>query len=314
MSATLTTTEIMQKTLDAFKVQVPLSNLFATDFSSETSALNQTIKAHIDVVPTVSSWNSSTGYANGAQEADDLLVDMPILLDQHAFVTASLLHIDAISQNVDKLNRAIGNQAYALGKAIFDAAMAKCVAANLTYTVTKAAADTDSDTLRSIGATLNANGAMPNGRFGIVNSDVATALFGDSRLTSKEFAGQTQGGNGYLWFKNVAGFENIVEYPGLPSTGNRSGVFGDRRAVAIATRVPDRSSKVAAQYGIPSVGAFETVSDPETGLTLLGIKWQAPGTFDVRLTMAILYGVVVGAQGGSAGDIADKAGLRLITA
>ena len=46
---------------------------------------------------------------------------------------------------------------------------------------------------------------------------------------------------------------------------------------------------------------------------MLGIKWQEAGTFDIYMTMAVLFGSAVGAQGGSAGTIADKAGYRLIS-
>jgi hypothetical protein len=54
------------------------------------------------------------------------------------------------------------------------------------------------------------------------------------------------------------------------------------------------------------------MSDPETGFTLLAINWQSPGTFDLNLTLAAVWGSAVGKQGGSADAITDKAALRFV--
>jgi hypothetical protein len=203
---------------------------------------------------------------------------------------------------------------YALGKSVVDTVLAKVVAANITHSVTETIANTSRDTLAKATKQLNAQGALPQGRFGIVNSDFFNALDADSRIASDLFHGERRNGDAYGYIQNVSGFKSIWEYPSLPSTGNISAFFADKRAVVVASRVPDMSQTVASQFGVPQIAAFETVSDADSGLTLLGIKWQKPGTFDIYMTVAILFGSAVGAQGGSANTITDKAGVLIKTA
>jgi hypothetical protein len=49
-------------------------------------------------------------------------------------------------------------------------------------------------------------------------------------------------------------------------------------------------------------------------LSLLGIQWQKQGTFDVWLTVALLFGTSVGTRGGAADSGTDKSGVKLVTA
>src|SRR5205823_13574479 len=129
-----------------------------------------------------------------------------------------------------------------------------------------------------------------------------------------DYHGQMKAGSPYGRLTNIAGYENIVEYPDLPTTGNMSGFFLDKRAFAVVTRLPSDIQNVADIAGIPSIAGFEVVEDPASGLALLGIKWMKPGTFDVIVTATLLYGAVGGNQGGAANAITDKAGWILKTA
>ena len=82
----------------------------------------------------------------------------------------------------------------------------------------------------------------------------------------------------------------------------------------IASRLPEDPSQLARSLGVPSISATDVVTDEETGLSLMGITWQDPGTFDLYYTVVIMYGAAAGKQGGSAGALTDYAGHRLITA
>lgn len=314
--ATLTVNEIMMDTLDAFKTVVPMIRAFSTDFSSKTAVKGDTITAHISGLPSVADYNATTGFVNGAVEAETLLTDVPVVLDQLKHVPVKVDWLTQLASKKPLYLEAIRNQAYVLGKSVIDAAMAKFTAANITHKVTSAAANTQYETLEAIRTQLNSQSAASAGRFGFINSTVAGYLQQDPIISSGDYFGQRNGGQGFRNWQNIAGFENIWEYPDLPTAESLTGVFGERRLVTVATRLPDFSNNdaVAGALGIPRVMRYYPIQDPETGLALLGVAWQAAGTGDIYVSACVLYGTAVGTQGGAADAITDKAGVRLATA
>ena len=94
---------------------------------------------------------------------------------------------------------------------------------------------------------------------------------------------------------------------------NLSSFFGTPESIVVATRVPKNTEEIARAAGIPTVAAFETKTDPDTGLTLMGIKWMKSGPMDIYVTVAVMYGAVAGNQGGATGALTDYAGHRVIT-
>jgi hypothetical protein len=312
MATTLSVSELLADTLDAFKVQLAPLLAMSTDFSSVTGVLNQTIIAKIRQLPALATYDPVTGYKNGATASSSLLVDVPVILDQHKHVPVQMTHITQLASTINLYKDAVNDLAYVLGKGVLDYALSKVVAANFTHSKVEAAVDVNHDTLGAVRSLMNANGAGIR-RYGIVNSAFAESLDADVRIASADYYGQQTGGNPYIHLKNVSGFSEIWEYPALPATENLSGIFFDPRAFAIATRLPESSVEYAKQIGIPQVVATETVTDPDTGLSLLGIKWQDAPTLDSYCTVALIYGVSAGAQGGAAGAITDKAAVRVVT-
>jgi hypothetical protein len=310
--ATLNVNEILQDTLDAFKASVPMLGAFSTDFSTGTAVKDTQIIAHISSLPTASTYDNTTGFLNGVQEADALIADVPVTLNQLKHVPIRVKYITQIASKKDLYREQIRNYAYVLGKDMVDYCLGLVTPANITHGKAEPIANTTLDTLESVRSALTTQKASSMGRFGVVNTSFAGALQADTRIASGDYYGQLNGTTGYRTFKNIAGFENVYEYPDLPATGNLSGFFGERRAIVVASRLPEVNS-MANQLGIPSIANFYTVTDPETGLSLLGIAWQQPGTFDVIVTAALLYGASVGAQGGAADSITDKAGYRVYT-
>lgn len=311
---TLSVSELLTDTLDAFKVQVPALSHFSTAFTTGTAKKGDTITGHILKVPTTADYHADTGYENGVQESTALFEDVSVTLDQHKHVPVKLDYLDQISSKVDLYERAIGNVAFALGKGIVDNGLSKIVAANFSEATTESIANTDIETLRTVTAAMNAKGAGTE-RFGLMNSSFATALAADSRIASGDYHGQMQGANPYRSLRNIEGFTQIDEYPAFPANShNLSAFFFDRRALIVATAIPNDPQKYAASLGIPSIANFETVTDPDSGLTLLGITWMKAGTFDIYLTMTLLWGVNAGKVGGTAGTKTDYAGHRIVTA
>lgn len=311
---TLSTGEILTDTIDAFKKRFPLLSAVSTDFSSSTAKLNETVYAKVLKLPAASTYDATTGYENGATSSTSLFEDVAITISGHAHVPAKVAYLDAIKSKHDLYEAAIGNLAFSLGKKIVDDGLAKLVAANFSQSQTTTVANSDKDFLDAARIALNTKGAAPTGRFGIVSSAVSGTLLADSRITSRDFAGQTNDANAYMVLKGVSGFENVFEYPDMPANAiNLSAFFGDKSALCLSTRLPDDPGAIAAALGLPKTCATEIIQDADTGLAFLGITWQKPGTFDVFITVTVLYGWHAGKENGNAGTKTDYAGLLNVT-
>lgn len=311
--ATLTNTPIvLATTLAAFTTRVPALNMLSLDATADEMKLNQQAIAHIRSLPTAGTYDATTGYFNGATNQRDLLTDVPVTMDQHAHVTLSLNYLATLGDQ--KIDMALEDAAYVLGKRIVDSALTKAaLAANTTFNEIETVANTDLDTLRKIRTLMNTNKANPLGRCGLVSSAVAAKLDTDPMIVSKDYHGQQSGGEGLLRFQNVGGFREILEYPDLPTTATLQGLFFDPRLMVVKTALPQTTVALAASMGFAQTEVLDKQTDPDTGITLMMIKHTKPGTLDKFITFVMLYGSSAGAQGGAAGSLTDKAGVRLIT-
>jgi len=265
----------------------------------------------------VQDYNTTTGYKTNAAESTSLMNDVPVTIDRHKHVPVKMDFIDAAStvQQIKLLEEATMNCGYVLAKSMVDYCLSLCNSTNFTQRSIYAAADSDLDMLINIREDLNGVGASPIGRFGIVNSSVMSYLTADSRIASSDYHGQRINGEAYGHLRAIQGFENVWEYPDMPNNSeNQTGFFGTKESIVLATRVPKDVTEVAQAMGIPMAASFETLTDPDTGLTLLGIKWIEQSTFDAYVTVAVMYGAAAGAQAGAGASKTDYAGHRLVTA
>lgn len=318
MALTLSTAQILELVMDAFKVRLPfLVSAFATDFSNERAKLNQTVNARIAGLPTVQDYDANTGYKANAAESKTLMNDVPVVINRHKHVPIKLDFLDAAStvSQINLLEESTMNCGYVLAKSMVDYCLSLVLAANFSQNSIFTVVNSDLDMLANIREDMNDIGANTMGRFGIVGSGVMTTLTTDSRISSSDYHGQRIGAEALGHLQGIQGFANIWEYPDMPANAeNLTGFFGTKESVILATRVPKDANEIAKAAGIPQIASFETLTDEDTGLTLLGIKWVEQGTFDVYCTVAVMYGAVAGSQGGGAGVMTDYAGHRLITA
>ncbi len=222
--ATRTPTKVLADIVSAFRFQLPALAAMGMNFGIDPLVLNQTAIAHIEQLPTIQTYDATTGYANGATSMDDLLVDIPIVIDGHKHVPVKLNHLANIA-NEKKYINAINNQAYVLGKAILDSLLAKVREKNLSHQVASAAASVDYDVLVTIGGTMNTNGAATTGRRAIVSTAVMNALQSDPVIASGDYHDQLQRGSSIRSLVNIAGFERIDEYPDMPTNNNTAQTF-----------------------------------------------------------------------------------------
>jgi hypothetical protein len=311
--ATLTVSEILSDVIGAFKTRVPALNYFASDMSTEQVKFGQQIIAHIPTVPTTYAHTASTGYAENAQSARDLLTDVPITIDQWRHVTIKLLTADVAQDRSKNYLKTIENAGYALGKYVVDYALGKALETNFSQQSLEPIDDTDLETLQDIRADMNGVDAG-SPRYGLVNTLAFNALERDARIASGDYYGQRTGADPFGKLLGVSGFNEISEYPDLPSNSeNLSGFFFDSRAITIATRLPQDSVDLAGQMGIPVPIKREVITG-EGGLTLAGFGWFDQVTHNLYVTASVMFGASAGKQAGSAGTLTDYAGHLLATA
>jgi len=318
--ATLSATEILADTLDAFTVEVPILSSVSTDLSSARAVQNSQIIAHIAVLPTVQQYvgGAAGGFANGATGAQNLLQDVPVTMTQLPHVPTQVAYLQTIASQKDLYKEAIRYPAYVLGKYVIDTLLTYVNGAggnNFSNKLIQSTANTDLSTIEKIRSTLNAQHAAPIGRFGIMSTPFAEALQDDQRMMSALFYNMRNTDSALRVFRKVAGFDNLMEYPDFPANGiNLAGVFGDRRAFTVATRIPELGAFAGNPLDVPMIAKFEIVEDPNSGLALLGISWIVQGTFDMNLTTTFLFGISAGNQGAGAGQKADNAAVIVTTA
>lgn len=314
LRVTLSVPELLMDVLDAFKTEIPfMLDAFTTDFSSKTAVKGDQITAHISTLPAVQDYDATNGFNNNAATADSLLTDVPVTLNIFKHVPIKVTWLTQLASKVPLYKEAVRNYGYVLAKSVVDAALGQITAANFKNSDIVAPANVALETMEASRSQLTKQKAFNRGRFGIVNTTFATALQNDGRVQSSLFYGILNGDVGYRVFKNLSGFQTVWEYPDMPTTGNLEAFFGDKRSIVIANRRVDFSN-AAQELGVNQIMQFYPISDPSTGLEMTGVAWQQPGTGDVYVSAAVLYGVAAGAQGGAANAITDQAGYWLKSA
>ena len=211
---TLTVQEITLDILKSFTQWIPGLSSMGTDFRAQALKLDQTYTAHITTIPTVD--DVTTTYAVTGQNARDLLVDVPITVNKRQGTRLKWQHLNFLKDQQSKYDEAVGMAGYALARSFILDVAAEMKSRNFSQSSTYAEADSDVDMLIAVNGSMNLVGASPMGRTMLVNTGVANALSADSRITSKDFLGQTPGGSSMRAFRNCYGFENVMEWPELP--------------------------------------------------------------------------------------------------
>lgn len=109
----------------------------------------------------------------------------------------------------------------------------------------------------------------------------------------------------------------IVTAEDAQEAESKGGNYWYKLTITVSSEIQKADSTeadTASQSGVPKIASFEVVTDPDSGLSLLCIKWMKAGTFDIYMTMTLLYGCSAGKQTGAAGTKTDYAGHRVKTA
>lgn len=283
LGVTLTSQEILLDVIGAFKKRFPAINMFGAQWTAKTLKLNKKYTAQIASYGSASTYDATTGYANGANSARNGLTDLDVITDNHPTYPLKWLHLDGIKDDKNTYAKVIAGAGYVLGKACIDSGFfAKMTSRYFSKEIVSTVANFDYDVLQDITTALNTQGVEPEGRVLFVNSAAAGVLGVDARMISKDYAGQLLTGQGYRMWTNVGGFALIQEYPDLPSN-NATALTG-----VTGANSGDLMTKVA--HGLVTGDPVTFVSGTSfTGLTA-GTRYFAirasADTFQVALTRA----------------------------
>jgi len=309
--ATLTQTIILQKVIQALRVEAPFLNYFAGGFTNQRLRLGQNAIAHIVGSPTADIIDmgdaASTRNLQGGDQTNTLLTDVEIMVNKEVRVRLSLSRINALQDDKLALAEIFSNAAAAVGKGVVDNILSMVLAAEFTNKTTESIANTDLDTISDMREAMNLRGVGAM-RYGLINSSVATSLSKDPQIKGRDYHGKLVEENPYVNFENMEGFRRISEYPNFPANGeNLSGFFFDKSAIQYVTAIPDNSGDLAQELGIPRVLKYDVLQDLATGLSLQSVMGQDQNTEEIFMVIRLLTGAKVG-------DELDGHGQRLASA
>jgi hypothetical protein len=316
-TVTLSVPEILSEILEAFKLETPElfgPAGFSQDFSSDTAALGDRITAHISHVPVTGAYDANNGgFKNASQDVTTLIEDVPVTLNQLRHVPVKVGYLTNLAtKGLDLYKAACANIAFSLGKYVVDQILSTAASGYVSNQITLLPAFAGLDSLDGdLRNACNAAKMSQGNRFCFVNSTLAKAIGTDDRMRSKLFFNQRNAGEGFRVWNNVGGFEFVREYPDFPI--NAAGLAGDKRLAVVSVRKIKNMATLARDLRVPVLMEFSNARDEASGLELTGITWQESGTGDTYFSVAILFGVGVGNQGGAAGTVTDNAGLLIKT-
>jgi hypothetical protein len=229
MTVTLTPAVLLLQTMRALTASAPALNFFTHEFTTDRVKKNQTVTGKMRLRPAVRQYAGN--YETSAEESRELLVDVgPFTMDQHIYTTVKLSDLYAMQDSIIDLNGHFRDQAEEIGKNCSRYFLSKVNSAAFSNASTYSTANSDLDALQAIRFDLNSR-HVPGGRFGLINTNVASTLTSDDRITNRyDDRSRDTDSNHLVAFQNLAGFANIREDDSLVS-GNGDNIT----ATGIAT-------------------------------------------------------------------------------
>lgn len=287
---TLATGLILTEALSqAIKLRPALSKV-TTDYSDQPAKLNDVVRTRIIGAPTVNDF--------GTAAADRTDTDASVTLSafkevRHKFTAAE---ISATSRNL--IQESAAPIAEAIADYFMDLLGALWASTTFTNSTTIATASFAYTTLTGINAALSADSrAVPKkGRFGVVNADVYRYLLEDAlcNRTAKS-GGDDPIATGRL--SGIAGFEEIYEFPGLPSTNNTNGFFGQMSSTALVVRPPTDPRTLLPGVPVNANMGVISIADPndpgKPGLSVMAVEVIDPSQLTAEVIVSWMAGAAV---------------------
>ncbi|PAW76825.1 MAG: hypothetical protein B9S32_13890 [Verrucomicrobia bacterium Tous-C9LFEB] len=298
---TLSVAVLALRVMAGIKKRFPQLALVATDLSDGQADFGQPIIAKVVTVPTVSDYHATNGYVPG----DAATVDVPVTIDKHKHVSLSFGEQEMSGTKRNLVDEQVDAAAYALGRQVLVDLGALITVANfpVAQETVKTVANSDRAALTAMRKVLGTRGAPPIGRYALVNSDVFEVMSNDAKITSSDYVGENKPDMVGGVLRNVSGFEQVVEWPEMPTGESLTGFAATKDALVVASRIPKDPALLVKGLNIP--GTIEVFTDAATGMSLMGRYFYDMKLGKLQLTLTWMYGVAKG--------VANH-GQRLVTA
>ena len=273
---------IAQSVLDNLSAQHTPVSAFTTDFSSEIADQGESITTRI--ATSVSAGDASSGYS----ATDVTSSAKTVTLDQHKHFTMAFTDLEIAKGGMNMLERTFVRPAtHAVINSMVDALMALVVSSEFGNVATVAAADFGADDVATLAGDLTTLNVPKDERALIIKPSYYASLAKDNAVQAS-YATTLDDSLRNHSVPRVHGF-NVYEYSDIPSNSqNLEGFACGPEALLIAARQP----------AIPQnwSGAVESVTDPDSGLTIQLRSWYEGKDGKQMITLTTIFGVLVGSN------------------
>jgi hypothetical protein len=273
---------IAQSVLDNLSAQHTPVSAFTTDFSSEIADQGESITTRIATA--VSAGDASSGYS----ATDVTSSAKTVTLNQHKHFTMAFTDLEIAKGGMNMLERTFVRPAtHAVINSMVDALMALVVNSEFGNVVTVTSSNFGADDVATLAGDLTTLNVPKDERALIIKPAYYASLAQDNAIQAS-YASTLDDSIRNHSVPRVHGF-NVYEYSDIPTNSeNLEGFACGPEALLIAARQP----------AIPQnwAGAVESVTDPDSGLTIQLRSWYEGKDGKQMITATTIFGVLVGSN------------------
>ncbi len=273
---------IAQSVLDNLSAQHTPVSAFTTDFSSEIADQGESITTRIATA--VSAGDASSGYS----ATDVTSSAKTVTLNQHKHFTMAFTDLEIAKGGMNMLERTFVRPAtHAVINSMVDALMALVVNSEFGNKATVTSSNFGADDVATLAGDLTTLNVPKDERALIIKPAYYASLAQDNAIQAS-YASTLDDSIRNHSVPRVHGF-NVYEYSDIPSNSeNLEGFACGPEALLIAARQP----------AIPQnwSGAVESVTDPDSGLTIQLRSWYEGKDGKQMITATTIFGVLVGSN------------------
>tara|TARA_R100000808_G_scaffold7356_2_gene21698 strand:+ start:3763 stop:4644 length:882 start_codon:yes stop_codon:yes gene_type:complete len=273
---------IAQSVLDNLSAQHTPVSAFTTDFSSEIADQGESITTRIATA--VSAGDASSGYS----ATDVTSSAKTVTLNQHKHFTMAFTDLEIAKGGMNMLERTFVRPAtHAVINSMVDALMALVLNSEFGNKATVTSSNFGADDVATLAGDLTTLNVPKDERALIIKPAYYAALAQDNAIQAS-YASTLDDSIRNHSVPRVHGF-NVYEYSDIPSNSeNLEGFACGPEALLIAARQP----------AIPQnwSGAVESVTDPDSGLTIQLRSWYEGKDGKQMITATTIFGVLVGSN------------------
>jgi hypothetical protein len=291
--ATLSGSLVSQRTLELLKFTFPTLTMFSTDFSDQAAQFNQTIITRTVGIPSVTDYNTSTGWAASTATT----VDVPVTINKHKGVNI-VFNEQLLASTVRRLfDEFAPAAAYAMALQMVNDLYANITDANFPNNTVVATASFARTSVIDIGVQLTLRGVplALGSRTLLLWPTVFAKLVADTALIT--FAAYqkpeliTAPQNGASLVIPVDTFQ-VVNAPNLPTNNaNLTGFGCSKSALVIATRMPN--DYTTAMPGA-SYGNVQMITEPDIGMSVMLTQFVDHKLANATFRLSWMYGTAAG--------------------